>query len=73
MIWAAVPVRGIPMTGENNRGLQLLHPCGGRLKVCHFEPEEHTVPRRKGGVPDRAVMVSDVPPMELEDESLARH
>jgi hypothetical protein len=72
MIRAAVTIRRIPMTGVNNQGLQLLRPDRGRVKVGEFEPEQHPIARRKGGVPNGAMMVRDVPVMELEEELPAR-
>jgi hypothetical protein len=68
MVRPTVSIRRIAVPGKNDRRLQLLRSGGSRVEGAQFEPEEYPIASREGGVADGAVMVLDVPAMELKQQ-----
>jgi hypothetical protein len=73
VVGTAVAVRGIAVARHEDRGSELRDPRRGRIEVVDLEPQEHAVPVGPVlGIADRAVVVIDLEPVELEDERAIR-
>jgi hypothetical protein len=66
MVRLAVAGRWIAMTGFDDLNFHLLGAGHGGIEVVEFEPEEHAIRRS-------AVMVLDVPLVQLEDQCATRN
>ena len=71
MVWAAVVIRRIPMTRQNNFGLQLCHARDGRVEIVNLKPEQDAIAVRKFWIADAAVVMRKVPSVQLQDEPVA--
>jgi hypothetical protein len=64
--WA---LRRVAYRTKLDLGSELLHACQRRVEVIHLEPQHHAVaPRPDVRIAQRAVMVLDLPAVQLEDE-----
>ena len=62
------------MTWHHDFGVQALGTRKGGVKVVDFKPQEHAVSVwPDGGVPDAAVIVLHVPPVQLENQPAVGH
>jgi hypothetical protein len=71
----AFPVGILTAMGRfDNLGLQLRSPRDGAIEILQFKPKEHAIPvGPKAGIPQRAMLVFDVPIVQLEDQVSAEH
>jgi hypothetical protein len=61
------------MAWLDNLCLQLRSACDRRVEVIDFKPEKYAVSRRETGIPDRAVVMLDIPRMRLGDQAPIGH
>ena len=61
------------MARQDNLRPKFLGAHYGRVKVLHFKPQQHSIPRRQFRIPDGAVMVSNVPAMQLHEQLAIRN
>jgi hypothetical protein len=73
MIWAAIALGRIAVTGPGDFGLQLLRTLNGSIEVVKLKPEQHAVsvwPEFR--VSDGTVVMLHVPSVQLQNETIAR-
>ena len=58
------------MPWHDDLGVELLGACDGGVEVVQLEPQEHAISRRDVGVSKAAVVVLDVPAVQLEDQPI---
>jgi len=73
MVRAAVPVGWIAMAREDDLRLQLGGAASRCLKIDDLKPQEHTVSRREVRVADPAVMMLNIPAMQLKNQAAGRN
>ena len=61
------------MARQDNLCLQLCSAGKGRVEVVDFKPQEYTIAMRQFGVADWAVMVFDIPPVQLKNKVTVRN
>ncbi len=61
------------MARQNNLRPEFLSTNDGGIEVLHFEPQQHAIPMSQVGIPDGAVMMIDVPTMQLHEQLAVRN
>jgi hypothetical protein len=72
MIRAAVTIRQIAMTRQNDLRLQLQHARDGCVKVGYLKPQQHAVSTRDVRIGDWTVVMFDIEAMQLKYQSAVR-
>jgi len=73
MIWSAVALRRIPVARQGNLRQEFLGADYGRIKVLHFKPQQHSIPMSQSWIPDGAVMMTNMPAMQLHEQLAVRN
>jgi len=60
------------MPGMNHFDLHFFGAVNGRIEIIEFKPQQHTIAMRQILVTDWTVIVSDIPAMQLQDQSSIR-
>jgi hypothetical protein len=61
------------MAWQRDFGPQLPCASNGRVEVSHFKPQEHTVSSGEAGIADGAVIMLDVPAVQLKNQRAFRY
>lgn len=61
------------MAGQDDHRLQIRGSGQGRIKVVHFEPQEHAVSGSEVGIADRTVMMLHIPAVQLKHQPAVRN
>jgi hypothetical protein len=73
MIWSAVALRRIPVARQGNLRPEFLGAGYRRIKVLHFKPQQHSIPMSHSWIPDGAVMMTNMPAMQLHEQLAVRN
>ena len=61
------------MSWQDDLRLQVRSAGNDRLEIVHFKPEEHTISMGEVWVADRAVMMLDIPTVQLKNQPAVRN
>ena len=69
MVWAAVAVGRVAVAGHHDRNVHRLGAGHRAVEIVNLKPEQDSVSVRLGiRIADGAMMVPDIPSVELEDQ-----
>jgi hypothetical protein len=58
---------------QHNLRPEFLGADHGRIKVLHLKPQQHSIPTSQFRIPDGAVMMSNMPAVQLQEQLAIRH
>lgn len=73
MVGATVLVGWIAMAWQEDFGFQFQNTGVGGVEIVHFKPQQHAVADRQFGIANGAVMMIDLPVVQLKNEPPVRH
>src|SRR6476659_4548962 len=73
MVRATVPLGRITMTRQNDGCLEPISASDGGVEIVDFKPQEHAVAGNELWITDGAVMMRQIPPMQLQDQPVMRN
>jgi hypothetical protein len=69
MVRTAVAVGRIALAWHDDLSVQVLSACNRGVEVVEFKPQEYAVSVwRDGGIPDMAMMMLHIPPVQLKNQ-----
>ena len=69
VVWSTVAVRWVAVARHDDLNLHRLGTCQGSVKIVDLKPEQDPVAVRLGlGITDGAMMVLDIPSVQLKDQ-----
>ena len=73
MVRATVAGWRISMPGLNHLDLHFLRARHGRVEIIEFKPQQHTIAMRQILVTDWTVIVSHIPTVQLQNQSIVQN
>jgi hypothetical protein len=68
VVWSAIALGRIAVARKDNFRAEFLHPGRGGIEVFDFEPQQHPIAMSQVRIPNRPVMMFNVPLVQLHEQ-----